>query len=101
MPSALIRRFGFAGFDVTRDGGSDVPLIAAHRRCWASFIFRRAAAENFLRFLVGASGVAAASEEPPDSTALSSLIWESMCRFCSSNPRMAALMISFVSLVGM
>lgn len=101
MPSALIRRLGFDGSDVDRDGGSDVPLIAAHRRCWASFMCRRAAAENFRRLLVRAAGVAAVSEAPPDSTARSSPICESMCRFCSSNPRIAALMISFVSFVGM
>jgi len=101
MPSSLIRRLGFGGSDVARDGGSDVTLIAAHRRCWASFMRRRAAAENFRRFLVGASGVAAGSAGPPDRMARSPLICESMCRFCSSNPRMAAVMISFVSFVGM
>src|ERR1039458_6503391 len=64
---------------------------------WASFMRCRAAAENFLRFLVGATGVAAVSPGPPDSMARSSAIFESICRFCSSNPRIAAVMISGVS----
>src|ERR1039457_5356241 len=71
--------------------------MLAHRRCCASRIRRRAAAENFLRLPVGASGVAAAPPGPPDSVARSSAIFASICRFCSSNPRIAAVMISGVS----
>jgi hypothetical protein len=96
MPSALIRRFGLAGSFAA--GDPDSPLILAHRRCWASFIRRRAAAENFLRLCVGVSARAAG---PPESMAWSSPIRESMCRFCSSKPRMAAVIISLVSFVGM
>jgi hypothetical protein len=96
MPSALFRRFGLAGSLAA--GDPDSPLILAHRRCWASFIRRRAAAENFLRLC---AGVSAGSAGPPESMAWSSPIRESMCRFCSSKPRMAAVIISVVSFVGM
>src|ERR1039458_10619505 len=67
LPAALSFRFGFGATGVAGADGSDSPLMLAHRRCWASFMRCRAAAENFLRFLVGATGVAAVSPGPPDS----------------------------------
>jgi hypothetical protein len=99
IPALLIRRLGFGASGVASAGGSDSPRIFAHLRCWASFMRHRAAAENFLRFLVGASGVAGVAG-PPGSIARSSAILVSICRFCSSNPRIAAVMISYVSLGG-
>src|ERR1022692_790247 len=96
IPSGLIRRLGFVGLGVA--GAGDVPLIAAHRFFCASAMRRRVAA---LRFLAGASGVAAVLAEPPESRVLSSSIFESICRFCCSYPRMAAVMISGSSFVGM
>jgi hypothetical protein len=75
LPALLSFRFGFDASDLTSAGGSDSPRILAHRRCWASFIRRRAAAENFLRWLVGGPGVVAAvGLVPPDSMARSSAI---------------------------
>src|ERR1035437_7552124 len=53
LPALLSCRLGFAVSCVVGAGGSDSPRILAHRRCCASRIRRRAAAENFLRFLVG------------------------------------------------
>src|ERR1017187_2325494 len=102
LPAALSFRLGFGATAVAGADGSDSPLMLAHRRCCASRILRRAAAENFLRLLVGASGAEAVSPGPPGSMARSSAIFESICRFCSSNPRIAAVMISGVSLcIGM
>ena len=72
----------------------------AHRRRWASFIRLRAAAENFLRLPVVATGEATESVDSPESMALSSEICWSIRVFCDSKPSMAAVMISFVSLVG-
>src|ERR1017187_5164337 len=97
LPAALSFRLGFGATAVAAADGADSPLMLAHRRCCASRIRRRAAAENFLRLLVGATGVAAALPGPPGSMARSSAILESICRFCSSNPRIAATMISGVS----
>ena len=75
LPALLSLRFGFDGSGATGAGGADSPRILAHRRCWASFIRRRAAAENFLRLPVGASDVAAAvGLLPPSSMARSSAI---------------------------
>src|ERR1019366_4889112 len=97
LPAALSFRLGFGASGVAGADGSDSPLMLAHRRCCASRILRRAAAENFLGFLVDASGAAAVSAGPPDSMARSSAIFESICRFCSSNPRIGAVMISGLS----
>jgi hypothetical protein len=99
IPALLIRRLGFGASGVASAGGSDSTRIFAHLRCWASFMRRRVAAENFFRFPVGASGVVGVAE-PPGSIARSSAILVSICRLCSSNPRMAAVMISLVSFVG-
>jgi hypothetical protein len=99
IPALLIRRLGFGASGVASAGGSDSARIFAHLRCWASFMCRRAAAEIFFRFPVGASGVVGVAE-PPGSIARSSAILVSICRLCSSNPRMAAVMISLVSFVG-
>jgi hypothetical protein len=98
IPSSLIRRFAFGA--LAGAGGSDSPLILAHRFLCAIAILRRAAAE-ILCFRGVPSGLAADSAGLPDSMARSSAILVSMCRFCSSNPRMAAVMISVVSFVGM
>src|ERR1039458_6699875 len=100
IPSSLIRRFGLGASGVAGAGGSDSPLILAHRFLCAIAILRRAAAE-ILCFRGVPSGLAADSAGLPDSMARSPAILVSMCRFCSSNPRMAAVMISVVSLVGM
>jgi hypothetical protein len=59
MPSALIRRLGFAGSGI--EGGSDSPRILAHRSRCASFIRFRTAALRFLPLRAGTSGVAAGS----------------------------------------
>ena len=59
IPSALIRRLGFGGSGAGGGGGSTSPLILAHRVFCARPIFLRAAALNFLRLRVDASGVAA------------------------------------------
>src|ERR1019366_1967174 len=102
LPAALSFRLGFGATGVAGADDSDSPLMLAQRRCCASRMRRRAAAENFLRLRAGASGVVAAPPVPPDSTARSSAILESICRFRSSNPRIAAVMISGVSLcIGM
>src|ERR1035437_4272434 len=74
LPALLSLRLGFAASGVAGVGGADSPRIFAHRRCWASFIRFRAAAENFLRLPVSASGMAAGSVGPPVSTARSSAI---------------------------
>ena len=89
--------------DSLRSGlDASAPRILAHRRCCASFIRLLVAAENFLRLRVDASGVTAIFERPPESMALTSLIRDSIRLFCSSNPVMAAEMISFESFcVGM
>ena len=102
LPALLSFRFGFAGSGVDAGaGGSDSPRIFAHLALCAMAIFRREAAEN-LRFLVGASGVAAVPVEPPGSIARSSAIWASNFFFWASIPRIAAVKISVVSFgVGM
>jgi hypothetical protein len=95
LPALLSFRLGFEGSVVADGAGPDSLRIFAHRRCWASFIRRRAAAENFLRLRVGASGVAAAVDLlPPSSMVRSSAICWSIRVFCDSKPSMAALMIS-------
>jgi len=101
LPALLSFRFGFAGSVAAGAGGSDSLRSFAHRSRWASFMCRRAAADNFLRFRGAASDMVAVSTEPPDRIAASSATLVSMCRFCYSNPRMAAVMISGVSFVGM
>jgi hypothetical protein len=96
LPAGLSFRLGFVGAL-----GSTFFLDSAHRFRCASAIRARPAALIFRRFRFGASGVDAASALPPDNIAFSSMILESICRFCSSNPKMAAEMISGVSLIGM
>ncbi|MGO9261359.1 MAG: hypothetical protein ACLQU1_34395 [Bryobacteraceae bacterium] len=86
------------------DGGvSDAAFAAwnaAQRLLVASEIALLPAALIFRRLRLGGSGVAAGLAGPPDSRDLSSPILVSMCRLCSSNPRMAAVTISLVSFVG-
>jgi hypothetical protein len=82
IPSGLILRFAFGAFFAT--GAGDVPLIAAHLAFCARAIFRLEAAENFFRFLVGASGVSAVSACSPKSVARISAILDSICRFWCS-----------------
>src|ERR1039458_1561500 len=100
LPAALILRFGFAV--AVLDGDSASPLDAAHRFRWASPMRFLAAAPIFRRLPLVGSGLAAVGwGAPPDRMAVrSSAICVSMCRFCSSNPRTAAVMISAVSFVG-
>jgi hypothetical protein len=97
LPDLLSFRFGFDVSVAAGAGVSDSPRILAQRRCWASFIRRRAAAENFFRFLVGASGVAPGAPWPLFKRLRSSAIWASMRTFCASYPSMAAEIISGVS----
>ena len=56
IPAFEMRRLGFAG-GAAAWVGSDSPRILAHRRCWASFMRLRVAAENFLRLRGAASDV--------------------------------------------
>jgi hypothetical protein len=100
LPAALSVRFGSGGANVAGADGSDSPRIFAHLVFCPRAILRLAAAEIF-RFGVAPPGVGAGSALPPDSTARSSAICVSICRFCSSNPRMAAVMISGVSFIVM
>src|ERR1019366_1477621 len=99
LPAALILRFGFAV--AVLDGGSASPLDAAQRFRCASPMRFRAAALIFRRLPFGTPGLATDSAGPPSSMAWSSAIWRSILVFCDSNPVMAAMMISFVSFVGM
>jgi hypothetical protein len=91
-PAAESLRFGLGT-------ASDAFLEAAHLLRCASPIRARAAALIFRRLGFNDSGTAAGS--PADSMDRSSAICVSMFRFCSSNPKMAVLMISEVSFVGM
>jgi len=97
LPARLSFRLGLA----TSCGasGSVSPRSFAHLACCAFAIFRLEAAENFLRFLVGDSGVAV-SGGPPASIVRSSATCWSIRAFRVSKPSMAAAMISFVSFVG-
>jgi hypothetical protein len=99
LPARLSLLFRFCGAVAVADGW-DSPLIRAHLAFCASAIFRREATLDVLRLWVGTSGVTAEAAGPPVSTARSSAILVSMCRLCSSNPRMAAVTISGVSFVG-
>jgi hypothetical protein len=74
---------------------------AAHRFFVAAEIAFRPAALIFRRLPLVGSGVAAGSEEPPVNRLRSSAICVSMWSYCCSKPMMAAVMISFVSFVGM
>ena len=73
LPTSLIFRFGL-GDTVTGVDGSDAPRIFAHRRCWASLILRRVAAENFRRLGRVPFGLAAGSAGRPFGMARSSAI---------------------------
>ena len=99
LPAAESFRLGLG--DASGGDGSAAFLEAAHLFRCASAIAFLPAALIFRRLRFGGSGVAAGSVGPPVRTAWSSPICESMCRFCSSNPRMAAVMISGVSFVDM
>jgi hypothetical protein len=82
LPAALSFRLGFGASGVAVGvGASDSPRTFAHRSCWAAFMRLRAAAENFFRLTVGASGVAAGSAGPPFSISLNSEIWMSISLF--------------------
>jgi len=94
-------RFAFGGGVGAGAGGSDSPFIFAHLAFCARAIFRRAAAENFLRFPGLASGVVVAVSEEPVSIARSSLICLSISIFCCSNPAIAAEMICGDNFCGM
>ena len=100
LPALLSLRLGLGAANGA--GGSVAFWDSAHRFRWASPMRFRAAALIFRRLRVAGSGGAAVSAGPLDSSARSSAICVSMCRFCPSNPRMAAVMISGVSFcVGM
>ena len=102
LPATLILRFGFATSVVAGASGSDSPFSFAHL-AFCPRAIRLLAAAEILRFLVRGSGVAAGVGlvGPPSNMARSSAICTSMCRFCSSNPRMAAVSICGLSVVGM
>jgi hypothetical protein len=92
LPAALSFRFGF---DTAGVSAAVLPLKAAHLlRCPAA-IFLRAAALIFRR---AGFTVPLASVFPPEIIARISAIFSSVLRFCSSKPKIAALIISFVSL---
>src|ERR1039458_943077 len=93
LPAAESFRLGLGA-------ASEVFLGAAHLLRCASAMRARAAALIFRRLRFGDSG-AEGSAGPPDNRDRSSAILVPMCRFCSSYPRMAAVMISGVSFVGM
>lgn len=95
LPAAESFRLGLAAAS-----GVEVFLDAAHLLRCASAMRARAAALIFRRSRIGDSDAAVGSGRPPSSIPRSSAILTSMCRFCSSNPRMAAVMISGVSFVG-
>lgn len=100
-PAALSLRLGVAAsFDGGGGAGSLSFLASAHLFRCASAIAFLPAALIFRRLRCGGSGVASGSVGLPDRVALSSAILESISRFCSSNPRMAAVIISLVRLVG-
>ncbi len=103
LPALLSFRFAFGASGIAGAGDSDSPRILAHRSCWASFMRRRAAAENSRRLIVGASGVAAGVglAGPPFNMARSSAICVSIRSFSCSKPTMAALIIWGVRFVGM
>jgi hypothetical protein len=91
-PAAESLRFGLGT-------GSDASLETAHLLRCASAMRARAAALIFRRLGFGDSGTAEDPPGPTDISERSSTICLSMRRFCSSNPRMAALMISGESFV--
>jgi hypothetical protein len=66
LPALLSFRLGFVVSAAAGAGGSDSPRTFAHRRCWASFILRRAAAENFLRLRGAVPSVAVGSMSAHD-----------------------------------
>jgi len=75
---------------------SDCRFDSAHRFLWPPPMRFRAAALIFRRLSFATSGVAAGAVLEPDSEARSSAISVSMRRFCSSKPKMAAV----IDLVG-
>src|SRR4051794_33424340 len=86
-PAALILRFGFA---VAAGVASDVSLLVAHLARWASFMRRRAAALNFLRFFWGCPlSDLSAVPLPPSNILRSSAICESMWVCWDSKPAIA------------
>lgn len=91
-------RFGLDAAVGAVAGGSAPRRIFSHLAFCAWAILLRAAALNFLRLPVGASGVAAVvSAGPPDNMARSSRIWASIWSFWDSKPSMAAAMSCGVS----
>ena len=94
LPAAESFRFGLAA--AFAGDPSAAVFEAAHLfRCPSAIAFLPAAL-IFRRFR-GNSGPVVVSVGAPVCIARSSAIWASRCRFCSSNPRIAAAMISFVS----
>ncbi len=99
LPAALSFRLGLEAFGVLASG---CPLEAAHRFRCAAAIALRPAALIFRRAGVAAVAAALVPAGVPESIARRSAIWASILTFCSSKPRMAAEIISFVSFgVGM
>lgn len=94
LPAAESFRFGF---ETASGAGLSAAFLAAHLFRCASAIAFLPAALIVRRFCCGGSGAAAVSAEAPVCIARSSAIWVSRCRFCSSNPRIAAAIISLVS----
>src|ERR1017187_5330495 len=90
LPAALILRFGFDAGDFSSGDFFEAHLF----RCASAIAFRPAV----LIFRRGLCPGPAPAAGAAGSMARSSAIWASILLFCSSKPRMAALMISFVSL---
>ena len=99
LPAAESFRLAFGASGLTFAGGSDSPRILAHRRCWASCIRRRVAAENFLRLRGVASGVVAAWLGRLGSIARTSAIWASTRFFWASRPTRAASRMEWLSVI--
>jgi len=92
-PAADSLRLFFGASDVTGSGWA----FAVHLFLRASPMRLRAATLMMCRFRVSGTTVRTAPTPLRSSIARSSPICSSMCRFCSSNPRIAAAIISGVT----
>jgi hypothetical protein len=97
-PAALI--FRFFGFAATPCVGSEPCLSFVYlARCARAILLLTAALRFFRGFAVSVEAVACV--RPPSNMLRISAIRESMWSFCTSNPAIAAMMISGVSFCGM
>jgi hypothetical protein len=94
LPSALSFRLGFGALV---GAPLDSPFFAAHRfRCASAIAFRPATLIFHLPRFDGSDGCPSSAGAPVN-IARRSAMWESILRFCSSKPRMAAFTTSFES----